>query len=123
MGVLLEDIAFWDVVWWIVVMFFWFMAIWLFVVVFGDIFRRRDLNGWAKAGWTFLIFVLPFLGILIYVIARPRPTESEMRQMQPGLHPGGPHLATADIAQAHELLKQGALTQAEFDEIKARALA
>jgi hypothetical protein len=47
------------------------MAIWIFIAVFADIFRRNDLSGGAKAGWILLIFVLPFLGALIYVVARP----------------------------------------------------
>ena len=53
------------------VFFFWFMLIWMFIMVFADIFRRKDLSGGAKAGWVLLIFILPFFGILIYLIARP----------------------------------------------------
>ena len=52
-------------------LFFWAALIWMFIGVFADIFRRHDLSGGAKAGWAFLIVVLPFLGILIYLIARP----------------------------------------------------
>jgi hypothetical protein len=128
MTTILLDTSFWDVVWWMIIMFFWVMAIWVFIAVFGDIFRRRDLSGFGKAGWIFLIFILPFLGILIYLIARPRPTDEEIRAHQQqdmlGAYHGGsaPRTSTADIAQAHELLKSGALTQAEFDQIKARAL-
>jgi hypothetical protein len=60
-----------ELLWSMLVFFFWFMAIWVFIAVFADIFARPDLSGWAKAGWILLIFVLPFLGALIYVIARP----------------------------------------------------
>jgi hypothetical protein len=66
--------AFWTFgtfLWGMVAFFFWFVFIWMFISAFADIFRRRDLSGWAKAGWIFLIAVLPLLGILIYVIARP----------------------------------------------------
>ncbi len=63
-----------DILWGMLVFFFWFMAIWIFITVFADIFRRNDLSGWAKAGWIFLIFILPLFGILIYVIARPAMT-------------------------------------------------
>jgi hypothetical protein len=56
-----------EVLWAMLVFFFWFMAIWIFINVFGDIFRREDVSGWGKAGWIFLIFVLPFLGVLITV--------------------------------------------------------
>ena len=53
------------------VFFFWFMLIWMFIMVFADIFRRKDLSGAAKAGWIVLIVILPLFGILIYLIARP----------------------------------------------------
>ena len=124
MTILLSNTTFWDVVEWIIIAMFWILAIWVFIAIFGDIFRRHDLSGWGKAGWIALIFILPFLGALIYIIARPKPTEAEIRQMQSAYAmAAGPHVGTQDIAQAHELLKQGALTQAEYDEIKARALA
>jgi hypothetical protein len=60
------------ILWSIFALYFWFMLIWMFVATFADIFRRSDLSGFGKAIWVFVIFVLPFLGILIYVIARPR---------------------------------------------------
>ena len=51
--------------WAMLAFLFWFMIIWMFIGVFADIFRRNDLSGGAKAGWLLLLFVLPFLGILI----------------------------------------------------------
>ena len=60
-----------------VVFFFWFMAIWIFIAVFADIFRRNDIHGLAKAGWIVLIFLIPFVGALIYIIARPKMTEQD----------------------------------------------
>ena len=66
-----------NVLWAMLVFFFWIMAIWIFIAIFSDIFRRRDLSGWAKGGWIFLIFILPFLGALIYMIARPKMTEQD----------------------------------------------
>ena len=126
---LLNDITFWNVVEWIIVMFFWMMAIWVFIAVFADIFHRRNLSGWGKAAWIFVIFIVPFLGALIYMIARPKPSEEEiheakLQQMQMSAYSSasGPITTTDDIAKAHALLQQGALTQAEFDQIKARAL-
>lgn len=68
--------TFGSVLWAMVVFFFWFMLIWMFIAVFADIFRRRDLSGGAKAGWILLIFILPLFGILIYVIARPSVTDA-----------------------------------------------
>jgi hypothetical protein len=121
--ILLDDYTFWEVVGSMIVFFFWMMAIWIFISLFADIFRRRDLSGWGKAGWIFLLFILPFIGALIYIIARPKPSEEEIRQMQNVYHGGAtPATSTDDIAKAHELLKQGALTQAEYDQVKARAL-
>jgi hypothetical protein len=123
MGLLLEDFSFWEIIWYMVIMFFWVMAIWIFIGLFADIFRRRDIGGWGKAGWVALLFIVPFLGALIYIIARPKPTDEEIRQMQASYHGGAtPATSTDDIAKAHELLKQGALTQAEYDQVKARAL-
>jgi len=63
--------------------FFWYMfiiylfvaVIWMFIRVFADIFHRENLTGWGKFGWILLIFIIPFIGLLIYVIARPKNTE------------------------------------------------
>ena len=63
-----------------IVFFFLFLAIWMFIAVFADIFGRRDLSGWGKAGWVLLIFIIPLIGILIYLIARP----AELGQDRPG---------------------------------------
>jgi uncharacterized membrane protein len=57
--------------WGMLAFFFWFAFIWMFIAAFADIFRRRDLSGLAKAGWILVIAILPLIGILIYVIARP----------------------------------------------------
>ena len=64
-----------------IVFFFWFMAIWIFIAVFADIFRRNDIHGLAKAGWILLIFVIPFVGALIYIIARPKMTEQDKQMI------------------------------------------
>ncbi|HVN61205.1 MAG TPA: PLDc N-terminal domain-containing protein [Gaiellaceae bacterium] len=63
--------SFWDVVWWMIL--FSVMVIWIVVVirVFMDNFARQDHGGWAKAFWTILIIFMPFLGVIIYLIARP----------------------------------------------------
>jgi uncharacterized membrane protein len=64
-----------SVIWAMVYFFFVFMLIWIFIMVFADIFRRHDIHGGAKAGWILLIVILPFLGALIYIIARPQMVE------------------------------------------------
>lgn len=119
---LLDDTSFWDVVWWMIIVFFWTMVIWMFITIFADIFRRSDLSGWAKAGWIFLIFVLPFLGILIYMIARPSVTPSDVAMEQQARRAAG-YSSVEEISKAQQLLSAGAISQTEFDEIKRRALA
>jgi hypothetical protein len=112
--------------WYMFVFYLFFMVIWMFIRVFADIFHRDNLTGWGKAGWILLIFVLPFIGILIYVIARPKNTEQDQRDMaamqaQQAQMVGGS--SVDDIAKAQDLLDKGSITQAEFDAIKAKALA
>ena len=67
--------------WYMLMFYLFFMIIWMFIRVFSDIFTRENLSGWGKAGWIFLIFIVPFLGILIYMIARPKNTEQDQRMM------------------------------------------
>lgn len=114
---------FWEVLAWIVVVFFWVLVIWMFIAVFTDIFRRRDLSGIAKALWIFLIFIFPLIGILIYMIARPADAtrEQDMELLQAQKRAMG-YSSTDEIARAKQLLDAGTITQAEFDEIKQRAL-
>ena len=69
---MLADYGFGELMWTMFAFFFWFMLIWMFIAVFADILRRKDLSGGGKAGWILLIFILPLFGILIYLIARPR---------------------------------------------------
>ena len=112
--------------WYMFIFYLFFMVIWMFIQVFADIFRRENLTGWGKAGWIFLLFVFPFLGILIYMIVRPKNTEQDQRMMaeaqaaQARMMGGN---AVDDIAKAQALLDSGAITQAEFDALKAKALA
>lgn len=115
-----------EILWTMVAFFFWFMFIWMFISVFADIFRRDDLSGWAKAGWIFLIVVLPWLGILIYIIARPKMTEQDKRiiaEMQERQRRMTGFSAADEIAKAQALKDSGAITDEEFQEIKRRALA
>ena len=115
-----------EFIWWMFMFYLFFMVIWMFISIFADIFRRENLSGWGKAGWILLIFILPFIGILIYVIARPKNTEQDQRMMaemqaQQARLQGGS--AADDIAKAQALLEKGSITQEEFNTIKAKALA
>jgi hypothetical protein len=117
--------SFGDVLWAMVVFFFWFMAIWVFIGIFGDIFRRRDLSGVAKAGWLLLIFVLPFLGALIYMIARPKMTEQDredMERMQQAQARLNGYSAADEIAKLTKLRDEGSLSAEEYEELKRKAM-
>ena len=125
--------TFGQAMWTMFIFFMWILFFWLLFTVFGDLFRRTDIGGWAKAGWTIFVICLPFLGILVYLIANGHGMgERSMKQAQAaqaqmdaqvrsaaGTSSGG----VEQIATAKELLDSGVITQAEFDGIKAKALA
>jgi hypothetical protein len=122
----LADWGFGSVIWAMIVFTFWVMAIWLFIALFADIFRRHDIGGWAKAGWVFLIFVLPFLGALIYLIARPKdlevPSYSRARY-EASYNGGGQYSAADEIAKLAKLRDEGTIDAQDYERLKARALA
>jgi Phospholipase_D-nuclease N-terminal len=112
-----------EVIAWIVIVFFWCLVIWMFIAVFTDIFRRRDLSGIAKAFWIFLIFVIPLFGILIYMIARPANATAEQdAEILAAQRRAAGYSSAEEIARAQQLLTSGAITQAEFEQIKQNAL-
>jgi Short C-terminal domain/Phospholipase_D-nuclease N-terminal len=123
------DYPFLDVLWTMILFFCWVAWIWIVITVFMDLFRRRDIGGWGKAGWVVFVIVLPFLGVLVYLIAqhdgmRERTVEQAQSQKQAfddyvRETAGGP---ATEIAKAKELLDQGAITQEEFDALKTKAL-
>ena len=123
------DYPFFDVFWSIVVFFAWLAWIWIAITCFADIFRRHDIGGWHKAVWVVFIIVVPFLGVLVYLIAqhdgmRDR-TLAQAKAQQAAMDQyvretaGG---SASEIAKAKELLDSGAINQQEFDAIKAKAL-
>ncbi|HKE97643.1 MAG TPA: SHOCT domain-containing protein [Actinomycetes bacterium] len=115
------DWTFGTVLWSMLVFFFWFAFIWLFITVFADILRRHDLSGWAKTGWIVLIVLVPFLGALIYLIARPPVAAQELQTV--GFGGGGSgYSAASEIAKAGDLRDRGLITDDQFEEIKRRAV-
>ena len=130
--VIAADYPFLDILWTMLVFFGWVIWFWLLIVVFGDLFSRHDISGWGKAGWIVLVVVLPYLGVFIYLIAQgAQMAERKAQQSQAAraefddyvktvAAPGG---AAAEIEKAKQLLDSGAITQPEFDAIKAKALA
>jgi predicted membrane channel-forming protein YqfA (hemolysin III family) len=120
------DWEFGDVLWTMLAFFFWVMFFWMFIAVFSDIFRREDLGGGAKAGWIFLVFILPFLGILIYMIARPKMTEQDKRmiaEMQEQQRRMSGYSSAEEIEKLAALKKSGDITQEEYERLKSKALA
>jgi hypothetical protein len=111
--------------WAMLVFFFWFMAIWIFIQIFADIFHRRDLSGGAKAGWIVLLFVLPFLGALIYLIARPKMTEQDredIQRVQEAQRRLSGYSAAEEIERLSKLRDAGEISAEEYERLKARAL-
>jgi hypothetical protein len=129
---LAADYPFLDILWTMLVFFGWVIWFWLLITVFSDLFSRHDISGWGKAGWIVLVVVLPYLGVFIYLIAqgahmaerRNQRTQAARTEFDDYVKtvaaPGG---AAAEIDKAKQLLDSGAITQAEFDVIKAKALA
>jgi uncharacterized membrane protein len=118
-------LTFWDVVFSMIVFFFWFMFIWIFISLFGDIFRRNDLSGGAKAGWIFLLVILPFLGALIYMIARPKVTAQDVEELtrMEAASKAAAAVSPADqIAKLSELRAAGAITEEEYNSLKQKAM-
>jgi hypothetical protein len=106
--------------------------IWLLITVFADIFRRHDTSGWVKAFWIIFIIILPYLGVLIYIIAEHTGmADRNVKQMQAQQAQADEYIksvaTSADpaeqIAKGKQLLDSGAITQAEFDDLKKKALA
>jgi hypothetical protein len=73
-----NNYPFLDVVWTMFIFFAWVIWIWLLIMVLADVFGRRDLSGWGKAGWTLFVIFLPLLGVLTYMIVRPADEDALM---------------------------------------------
>jgi len=117
--------TFGSVLWAMIVFFFWFMLIWMFIGVFADIFRRNDLSGGAKAGWLLLIFIVPFFGILIYLIARPKKTKQDkemMAAMQERERRVSGYSAADEVAKLAKLRDEGKITAEEYEQLKQQAM-
>jgi hypothetical protein len=114
-----------DALWAMLVFFFWFMAIWIFITIFADIFRRNDISGGAKAGWILLIFIVPFIGALIYMIARPKMTEQDkqiIEQAQEAQRRIEGYSAADEIAKLAALRDNGKITAEEYEDMKKKAM-
>ena len=122
---------FMDVFWTMIVFFCWIAWIWMLIMIFSDVFRR-DISGWAKAGWCLFVLVLPFLGAFVYLIANGSGlTKRRVRDAQVSQANFDQHIRTVaadggsagEIERAKQLLDSGAINQGEFERLKAKALA
>jgi Short C-terminal domain/Phospholipase_D-nuclease N-terminal len=123
------DYPFLDVLWSMIIFFVWVIWIWIVITVLIDVFRRDDIGGFAKALWVIFVVVLPWLGVLIYLIAEhDGMRERSMRQAQSQQAEFDQYVretaggSAGEIAKAKELLDSGTITQEEFDAIKAKAV-
>ncbi len=124
---------FWEVLLWSFWLFIWIAAVMVWFRCVFDMFSDQTLSGWTKAGWALLLIFVPWLGALIYVIARGRSMAE--RQMAAAAQQrssqeeyiqqvaGKAATPAAQIADAKALLDSGAIQQTEFDVLKAKALA
>src|SRR3954462_3644254 len=116
----------------LILFFTWVIWSWMMVVILTDVFRRRDIGGWAKAAWVVFMIVLPFIGVLVYLIAQQDGmAERNGEQVQAAQQQFDDRVRSAaasegpaaEIEKAEQLLSRGAITQTEFDALKAKALA
>ena len=125
------DYPFLDILWTMLIFFLWIAWFWILITVFADIFRRHDTSGFGKVLWLIFVILVPFLGVFVYLIAnhdgmtkrnieRMQNQQAQMDDYVRSVSGGG---AAAEIEKAKGLLDSGAITQAEFDSIKAKALA
>ncbi len=119
--------VFWSMFWF----FLFFVWIWLLILVFGDIFRSRDLSGWGKALWTIFVIVVPYLGVFIYLIARghkmseheAQAAQAEDAAARAYVQEAAAPSAADELARIADLKARGVIDDDEFERLKAKALA
>jgi Phospholipase_D-nuclease N-terminal/Short C-terminal domain len=124
------DYPFLEVLWTMLIFFAWVIWFWILITIFADLFRRHDASGGKKALWIVFLILTPFLGVLIYLIANHEGmNERNLRQARASQEQFKDYVqsvsggAAAEIEKAKGLLDSGAISQAEYDQIKAKALA
>ena len=122
---LATDYPFLDLMWTIFIFFALVIFVWLLIMVLADNFRRNDHSGWAKAGWTLFVIFLPLLGVLVYMIARPKMTEQDkqlMAQAEAQQKRRAGYSAADEIAKLQKLKDEGAISAEEFETLKAQSI-
>ena len=131
--VLAADYPFLDVFWTMIIFFSWVVWIWMMILILSYIFRRHDIGGWSKALWIVFMIILPFIGVLVYLIAHGKGMAERRAEDQKAAQAsfddyvrktasdgGG---SVGEIERAKGLLESGTITQEEFERLKAKALA
>ena len=128
--VIAADYPFLDILWSMIIFFTWVVWIWIMIVILTDVFRRNDIGGWSKALWVIFLIILPFLGALVYLIANhdgmaqrsAKEAKGQQAQFDEYVRSvtAGP---AGEIEKSKALLDSGAITQPEYEAIKAKALA
>jgi hypothetical protein len=119
--------VFWSMLW----LFLWIIWIWLLILVFADIFRSHDLSGWGKALWCIFVIVVPFLGVFVYLIARghkmgehaaqaAQQQDAAFRQYVQDVAVSSP---AEELAKLADLRAKGTISDAEYEQLKAKVLA
>lgn len=120
-----------NLLWDILIFFAWVIFIWIAITVLIDVFRRHDISGWSKALWVVFVVIIPWIGVLVYLIVnhagmaerRARETQAANAQFDQYIRrtagTGGP---ASEIEKAKQLLDNGTITQEEFQTIKAKAV-
>ncbi len=132
--VLAADYPFLDILWTMLIFFAWVIWFWILIRVLMDVFRRHDLSGWGKAGWTAMMIFVPFLGVFIYLVAhgqdmgkrdidQARAAQADFDEYVRSVSGSGQGgAATSQIADAKQLLDSGAISPDEYERLKAKAL-
>ena len=129
---LAADYPFLDILWTMFIFFLFVIWIWILITVFTDVFRRKDIGGGSKALWIIFVILLPYLGVFVYLIANhDGMADRNIQRMQQQQQQTDAYIqsvagsggSAAEIEKAKGLLDSGAITQAEFDTLKQKALA
>ena len=115
--------TFWDGIWTLIIFFAWVMFITWVIMLMVDNFRRTDHGGWAKAGWALFIIFAPILGALVYTIARPESANEYALDAGYGYAPAPATSTAEELSRLNDLRTQGAISDAEFEDLKARTIA
>ena len=126
----LADFSFWDFFWDMLLLMAWVVWFWLLITVFADLFRRHDTSGWAKVAWVVFVIVLPYVGVLAYLLVQhggmaernQKAAEASQQQFDAYVQSVAKVDPAEQITKAKALLADGTITQAEFDQLKQKAL-